>query len=110
MTELHERADNVSSRITVDPEKSIGADSKRIAIAVGEPLWLFSARWLSPSMEPRQNATSITNMERKRLIFLPRLAVRQSIYSTQRYIGISVMRNICCFIVFLYMIFKFAHS
>ena len=42
MTELHEREDNVSSRITVDPEKSIGADSKLIANAVGEPRWLLS--------------------------------------------------------------------
>ena len=42
MTEEHGRADNVSSGTTVDPKKSIGADSKRIAIAVGEPFWLFS--------------------------------------------------------------------
>ena len=36
MTEEHGRADNVSSGTTVDPKKSIGADSK------GEPRWLLS--------------------------------------------------------------------
>lgn len=43
MTEEHGHANKASSGTTVDSDKSIGADSKRSAISVGEPRWLFSA-------------------------------------------------------------------